>query len=106
MNLSDLTVGEELDLALIDRLVEEFHRVRVRPEPLPAVDQDQTLGQILEAERPIDGGVAPPDDQYPLALVDRGVSYMVGHPLTEELMVPTTLSGLARGGSQPAAITP
>src|SRR5690606_35296723 len=91
MDLTHLAVREQLDLPACDALVQLAHRLGVRAEPFPSMDQDEPARAAAQVEHPVDGAVAAAHDEYALALVRRGVLHVVRDTATEQLAVARAL---------------
>src|SRR5690606_23241385 len=102
MDLTHLAVREQLDLPARDALVQLAHRLGVRPEPFPSMDQDEPARAAAQVEHPVDGAVAAAHDEYALALVRRGVLHVVRDTATEQLAVARALEHAWRERALPS----
>src|SRR5690606_40196792 len=77
---TDTPPTEISTLSLHDALpiFQALHAALMGPEAVPAVDQDHLPGHGLQHEGPVDGRIAPADDQNPSPLVALEGIHLVG----------------------------
>ena len=86
-----LAVREQLDLPARDRFVQQLHRMRMRAESFPPVDQDDPACPAAQVQHPVHRAVTAPDDEHALPLVVRRVLHVVGDASAEQRIVARTL---------------
>ena len=110
-DLSDLVKRLQIDVTGLVSGMELINRRLVGPEAVPAMHHRELCGPVLQAECPVQGGVATPDDEDLLAEVVVGVLYRVVDALAEQIVIPGALevtgfeSALAAGNEhRPARV--
>ena len=81
VDIAHFLVRQHFDLATFHRFTQQFHRVRVRAEPVAAVNQNQALGFSLEIQHPVDSRIATTHNQHLFAVVFGRILDVICHTL-------------------------